>query len=141
MTATGGIAAGGPPTWPRLLLANFTATLATLLRKPRSRAAGRLAWSTPARLLICLLIAIVAATFAVAFLDLPAVAWARRLPPAIVAFFDDITDYGKSGWFLYPIGTLLLVIALAAVTPISHFSRLVLATLTVRLGFLFLAIG
>ncbi len=40
-----------------------------------------------------------------------------------------------------PAGFLLIVIAASGVRELPHFTRLVLATLTVRLGFLFLAIG
>ena len=54
--------------------------------------------------------------------------------------FDDITDFGKSGWFLWPLG--LLFLALAALPPaLTPFSQRVLAAVMVRVGFLFTAIA
>ncbi len=76
-----------------------------------------------------------------AFLDDRATHTARNLPPWLVATFDEITDFGKSGWFLMPAGILLIVIAASGLRELPHFTRMVTAALTVRLGFLFLAIG
>ncbi len=76
-----------------------------------------------------------------AFLDGRVTIAARSLPPWLVAAFDEFTDFGKSGWFLVPAGSLLIAIALVAMGNMPRFTRLVLAAVTVRLGFLFLAIG
>jgi len=56
-----------------------------------------------------------------------------------VAFFDFITDFGKSAWLLWPLGILFLI--LAALPTVSAMSRAVVAALMVRVGFLFIAIG
>ena len=141
MTATGRMTAGGDPKRSRQLAANLSATLATLMRKPRATDGRRPSWASPAHLLIGALIAIAAIAAAMAFLDGRAIIVARNLPPWLVATFDEITDYGKSGWFLVPAGILLIVFAAAGIRELPHFTRLVLAALTVRLGFLFLAIG
>jgi membrane-associated phospholipid phosphatase len=53
--------------------------------------------------------------------------------------FQQITDFGLSGWFLWPLG--LLFLALAALPPLTKISQAVLAAVMVRVGFLFLAIG
>ena len=45
-------------------------------------------------------------------LDAWAIVAARTLPHRLVAVFDVITDFGKSNWFLWPIGLTLLAIAL-----------------------------
>ncbi len=66
---------------------------------------------------------------------------AFRLPGWLFAVFKEITDFGKSGWFLWPIGILLLVIAALWSPALPRFTQLVLATIVVRLGFLFIAIG
>ena len=51
-----------------------------------------------------------------------------------------ITDFGKSGWFLWPLGILFLV--LAALPPMaSPVQQRVLAAIMVRVGFLFTAIA
>jgi undecaprenyl-diphosphatase len=65
----------------------------------------------------------------------------RRSPSWVLFAFHELTDFGKSGWFLWPSGVLLLAIALAASAPLPQFSRLVLAVLAVRVAFLFTAIA
>ena len=63
-----------------------------------------------------------------------------HLPRWVVSVFDEITDYGKSGWFLWPLGILFLL--LAALPPVlTPFSQRVLASIMVRVGFLFTAIA
>jgi len=73
-------------------------------------------------------------------IDAPASNAVSRLPRAVVWFFQAITDFGKSGWFLWPLAILFLVLAALprSLTPIS---QAVLAALMVRVGFLFFAIG
>jgi membrane-associated phospholipid phosphatase len=64
----------------------------------------------------------------------------RGLPRPVIAVFDEITDFGKSGWLLFPLG--LFLIAIAAVAPLLPKSvALVAASLTVRVSFLFVAIA
>jgi membrane-associated phospholipid phosphatase len=72
--------------------------------------------------------------------DAAAIRGVGHLPRWIVDFFDDITDYGKSGWFLWPLG--LLFLALAALPQVlKPFSQRVMAAMMVRIGFLFTAIA
>lgn len=78
--------------------------------------------------------------FCMLLLDAPVMRAVGRLPRWIIVPFDEITDFGKSGWFLWPLG--LLFIAFAALpTRLSRVSQTVLAAVMVRVGFLFLAIG
>ena len=74
------------------------------------------------------------------FIDAAATNAVHHLAHGAVRFFDVITDYGKSGWFLWPLGILFLGLA-ALSQNLSAMSRAVLAALTVRVGFLFIAIG
>jgi membrane-associated phospholipid phosphatase len=141
LSAAGGAATGGNPRRLRQLTANLVATLATLIRKPRTAGGRQSAWLSPARLGVGVLITIAAVAAAMMFLDNRLPQFARTLPQWLVATFDEITDFGKSGWFLMPAGFLLIVIAAAGVRELPHFTRMVLAALTVRFGFLFLAIG
>jgi membrane-associated phospholipid phosphatase len=68
------------------------------------------------------------------------IAQVRRLPHQLIVMFDEITHFGKSGWLLFPTGFSLL--ALAAVPALMpQMSARILAPLTVRVGFLFLAIS
>ena len=71
--------------------------------------------------------------------DAAAIRGVGHLPRWIVWFFDQITDFGKSGWFLWPLGILFLV--LAALPSLPRVPQLVLAAIMVRVGFLFAAIG
>jgi membrane-associated phospholipid phosphatase len=74
------------------------------------------------------------------FIDAAASHTARGLPRWVILFFNTITDFGKSGYFLWPLGILFLV--LATLPPmLNRFSQRVMAALMVRVGFLFLAIG
>ena len=91
-------------------------------------------------------LAIVTAVFAAVFLmvmifvDAAAINAVPRLPAWLIAAFDWFTDFGKSGWFLFPLS--LLFLALAALPQwLSRMSQLVLAAVMVRVGFLFVAIG
>src|SRR5262249_53983811 len=104
MTATGGVTTGGEPTWFRQLAVNASATLATLLRKPRVPATCRPSWRNPGRLVAILAVTVVAIAFAMAFVDNRTALAARNLPPRLVEAFDEITDYGKGVWLLVPIG-------------------------------------
>jgi undecaprenyl-diphosphatase len=73
-------------------------------------------------------------------LDRWSVGFVQRLPPGLIAFFNIITDYGRSGWFLVPIGLMLMIVAAACTPSLAAMSQRVLAAVAVRLGFLFTAI-
>jgi undecaprenyl-diphosphatase len=83
------------------------------------------------------MILLAAVTF---ILDEWAITEVRRLPDAWIAAFDVITDFGKSGWFLFPLGVVLLAIAVAS-PLLPRSSELVLASVAVRIAFLFAAIA
>ena len=51
------------------------------------------------------------------FLDAKGVAFARALPPWLVDTFNEITDYGKSGWFLVPLAGLIMAAAILRAAP------------------------
>jgi len=55
--------------------------------------------------------------------------------------FERVTDFGLSGWFLFPLGFLLLVLAAINAPELTHLTQGVLDVLAARFGFLFLAIG
>jgi undecaprenyl-diphosphatase len=66
---------------------------------------------------------------------------AERLPSAIQDTFNTITDFGRSGWVLWPTGILLLVTAAAMTRAATRMAQSVLATIAVRFGYVFLAVG
>jgi membrane-associated phospholipid phosphatase len=71
--------------------------------------------------------------------DAAAINVVGHLPHFVPWAFDQITDFGKSGWFLWPLGILFLM--MAALPAVSHMAQSVLTALMVRIGFLFLAIS
>jgi membrane-associated phospholipid phosphatase len=74
------------------------------------------------------------------FLDARTTIAVLHLPHWVASSFDAITDYGKSGYFLWPLG--LIFLALCAVHPLSsRIQQRVLAAIVVRVGFLFVAIA
>jgi undecaprenyl-diphosphatase len=75
------------------------------------------------------------------FFDAAAISAARRMPPVLVAVAEAVTGFGVSGWFLWPIASLLVLIAALTRPAMGRFANLVAAMLAVRLGFLFIAIG
>ncbi len=101
------------------------------LRNPRRLAPQQLAVAAGLVVLAFLLVQFVA--------DAAAIKGVSRVPSGLVWLFDQITDFGKSGWFLWPLGVLFIV--LAALPTLPRIPQLVLATVMVRVGFLFLAVG
>ena len=65
----------------------------------------------------------------------------KRLPEPLVAAFDRLTDFGKSGWFLVPIGSCLSPSAVLASPALTRCPGSCLPSVAVRLGFLFVAIA
>jgi membrane-associated phospholipid phosphatase len=90
-------------------------------------------------------LAIAAGIFLAVFLlamfavDAAAIRGVGHLPRWIVWCFNQITDFGKSGWFLWPLGILFL--GLAALPSLPRLLQCVLAAVMVRVGFLFAAIA
>jgi membrane-associated phospholipid phosphatase len=88
--------------------------------------------------IIVVLLAVVPTMF---FIDAGATEWAAHRPAWFTALFEQITDYGQSGWFLVPFGCIVLVLAALASPALPRLSGGVLVILAARFGFLFLAIG
>ena len=82
--------------------------------------------------------AIIASMF---LLDRTASDWARHLPGWFIEAFEQITDFGLSGWFLYPLGVILLGLAAVASPASPRLAQGVFAALGARFGFLFVAIA
>jgi membrane-associated phospholipid phosphatase len=139
MSAVGGIGdrAGNAASWLRRIEPSARATLATLLRLPRSRVSrpppGHVALATAA--------AVASIVVTMIVLDARLLALAQRLPTMLIDAFNDFTDYGRSGWFLWPTGLLLIAVALLDSPAVPRFSRGVLAAWAVRLGFVFTAVA
>ena len=140
MTATNGIDrdAGRAQSALRRCAGNVAAAFALLARPVRRHVQNP--WPLdPPRLAIAAGVA-VAIFLAVMFLfDAAAIRGVGHLPSWLVWSFDQITDFGKSGWFLWPLGILFL--CLAALPSLPRVPQLVLTAIMVRVGFLFVAIA
>jgi membrane-associated phospholipid phosphatase len=133
------VAADGSPAWPRWARANVAQYFSLLGRKPRLSPTPP--WRAPRRLGIGAVAAVVIIAATMIVIDAPAVPVAQGVPEWLITVFDELTDFGKSVWFLVPIALLLAALALVASPALPRMSRCVLAAIAVRLGFLFLAIG
>ncbi len=72
--------------------------------------------------------------------DAPIARGATQLPHWYRWINEQITDFGKSGWVLWPLGVLFLTLA-ALPSATTRISQAVMAALMVRVGFVFLAVG
>jgi membrane-associated phospholipid phosphatase len=114
-------------------------TALTILGRP-ARIHPRAPWISSRQLAIAAAVFVAVFVIGIVFIDAPATNAVMRLPRWLISFFDAITEYGKSGYFLWPLGILFLF--LAAMPPVApRFAQLVLASIMVRVGFLFAAIA
>ncbi len=84
---------------------------------------------------------IATAVISMSVLDTRALEWARGEPNWFRAAFEDITQFGLSGWFLFPCLFILLVLAALISPRMTVLTQGVLAALAARFSFLFLAVG
>lgn len=123
----------------RRIAANLAVWLALIVR-PRRFKESRLL--PPRRRLVFGGIAGVAlVAFCMIVLDARGVTYASHLPLWVVETFNEITDYGRSGWTLIPISCLTVLAAILSTPAAGRMTNLVLTSLIVRLEFLFLAIA
>jgi len=107
-----------------------------LLRGPQAKPPP---WGADGLTAIALAVAVIVASMFI--LDARASAWALHLPRWLVAEADEITNFGLSGYFLYPLGFILLGLAAIWTPWLPRGAQGTLAALSARLGFLFVAIG
>jgi len=119
------------------IVTNVRAWVAAVLRRPRSRPAIS-PFRRHATLLVTAALAIV---LSMIFLDRAAIEAVAGLPVSVNRAFNDFTDFGRSDWFLVPLGGLLVLIAVFDAPWIERWTRLAMAAVAARLGFLFLAIS
>jgi len=107
-----------------------------LTRSPRSAILAR-----SSAIIAIAAVLVAAAAVSMVVLDSRAVDWARGEPHWFRATFEEITRFGLSGWFLFPCGFVLLVLAAVTSPHLPTRAQAVLAALGARFGFVFLAIG
>lgn len=142
MTATGVKQDAAPPPAgaARRVLGTVVAVLALPARPPR-QPAGSAPMLPAARLAAGVLAAAVLIGGAMLVLDGWAYGQQKRLPIPVIDVFNQITDYGKSGWVLWPSGLLIIALAVLAATTSRRLIRLTIFSLVVRLEFIFVAIA
>lgn len=120
----------------RRIATNLLRFVLALARKPRAQPPR---WGVGAACAIALTVAaIIASMF---FIDVPAIVWAHRLPHWLFEQADEITNFGLSGYFLYPLGLLLIGLAALLAPSLPRVVEGTLMALIARFGFLFVAIG
>ena len=129
--------ASGLPAGLRQPAENARATLATLFRPPRRR----VTWPSLGQLVIGLVAASLIVMATIWLIDPWSIAHVRQLPGPLVEAFNRLTDFGKSGVFLWPLGMALVVLALLDTPAMPRIPRLVLSAWAVRLGFVFVAVA
>lgn len=127
----------GAAALPSRIVANFALAVVALARPPRAKPPAPPRRAVAAVLLLTCM-AIIASMF---LLDRTASDWARHLPGWFIEAFERITDFGLSGWFLYPLGVILLGLAAVASPASPRLAQGVFAALGARFGFLFVAIA
>jgi undecaprenyl-diphosphatase len=116
--------------------ANLLRWIVAIGRVPRARQPH---WPAAATIAIGLTVAvIVAAMFVV---DVAASVWARHLPRWLIDLAEEVTNYGLSGWFLYPLAFVFVFLATLDGRWLPPFAREVIALFAARVGFLFSAIA
>lgn len=122
--------------FPQRIAINLLRWSRALVRAPRAkppRPRGRTIATVVLTLVAC-----IASMF---LIDARASEWARHLPLWFTEIFEQITDFGLSGWFLYALGFILLSLAAIGSTALPRMTQGVLALLAARCGFLFVAIA
>jgi membrane-associated phospholipid phosphatase len=128
-----------PATGLRRVAGNLGVWFALVVR-PRRVAAARLVPLT-ARLACGALAAMVLVALAMLAFDFRAMTFAHTLPLWVIDTFNEITDFGQGGWFLIPIGIVVVLAAILATPAAGRIGNLVIVSLIVRLEFVFLAIA
>lgn len=123
----------------RLGQENMRGWLLLMRRRPRGDIRLRPRVSPAGFAISVVVIAAIIATTMVTC-DASAIIAARALPDGVHRVFGIITDFGKSGWFLFPIAAMMLALALTTSPRFGQFGAGVAAALAVRLSFLFAAI-
>jgi len=117
---------------------NVGLALALVLRPARFRAPLP---ATPRQFAIGAGVTLLVIVITIVLFDAAVVRAVMHAPRWIIWPFDQITDFGKSGWVLWPLGLLFLALAALPDDRLTKVSQAVLAAVMVRVGFLFLAVG
>ncbi|HEX5507805.1 MAG TPA: phosphatase PAP2 family protein [Pseudolabrys sp.] len=129
----------GQRTLLRRTAANLETTFAVLVRAPRGPIVRRPPWRRDS-IVVAVVVGVVAFAAALVFADGPTIRTVREIPSWMIWPFFQITRFGKSGWFLWPLGVAFLLIAVVPYR-LPRRLRLTLSAFAVRVGFVFAAIA
>jgi membrane-associated phospholipid phosphatase len=115
---------------------NLGRAILVLFRAPRMRLPR-----VPVGALVAAAVIVAAIVASMFLLDAAASEWARHLPQWVTEAADEITNFGLSGRFLYPLGFIILLLAALTGPWLPPLTQGVLAALIARFVFLFIAIG
>jgi undecaprenyl-diphosphatase len=138
MTVTGRVGPHGAGV--ESLLSRFTGNLTGWIAALAARPCVSLA-IRPYRLAVGAALALAAVALAMWLLDSWTIGHYRGVPRGLVIASGEITQFGKSDWFLLPSAVLLAAIAATASPALGRMSYGVLLSLAARFGFVFLAVG
>ena len=120
-------------------LENIRRGLGAVLRQPRRVPPNFApAWQ---RLKIHGALTVCAVALSMLYLDTPAFEFATGLPPWLLDRAFEVTDFGRSGWILVPLGTMIVLITLFASPALDYMSRALLVMVVTRLGYMFIGVG
>jgi len=126
--------------WSVRFMHNAAVGWSLLLRQPPAHG-HRAAWPPRSRLAWWAAGSLLAFVVAMVLVDAWTIGHVRQLPAPLVAIFGYVTDLGLSGWFLVPLGTALLLIAAVSAPDAPRYVRDTWTALSIRIGFLFLAVA
>lgn len=135
----------GPPAagsrWLDAVGANLATGWRWLIRPARPQFLERERISLPTQMVIGVVLLVAITLWQMSLFDAAATRFVQTLPQVLVDVFNFITDFGKSGWFLVPLGVAVLVIACANMPWLPRMTRAALAMIAMRCAFVFLAVG
>jgi undecaprenyl-diphosphatase len=112
----------------------------TRLFRPVDWRRGFAPFDDPQRLTLIAAAVVAALLLGMWLIDAAAIRAVQHWSHALVRLLDWFTDFGKSGWFLWPLGLLFLALA-ALPRKLGRVDQAVFAAIMVRVGFLFTAIA
>jgi undecaprenyl-diphosphatase len=140
VTATGIKGAAPSARGTRRVFNDVLALIALPFRRPR-RPVGSPPMLRAAPVTMGLFVAAVVIALAMLLMDGWLSAQTKKLPIPVIDVFNQLTDFGKSSWFLVPSGILIIALAGAAAASSQRVVRLTIISLVVRLEFIFIAIA
>jgi membrane-associated phospholipid phosphatase len=118
------------------LARNLALWCRVLVRAPRVRTPR-----VPTGALVAIVLTLAAVVALMFLVDTRSTDWVRHLPPWFTDAFEQITNFGLSGWFLIPSGVIILCLAALASPSLPRMTRGTLGMLAARFGFLFSAVA